>query len=88
MGQVRPVDVYRLLEDDSVDLRMLEILAGKKGLFDEYARPSDLKDESADAIDVSDVTATRDSANRAEQERRIIEIEMRRLGIEPQTSEG
>lgn len=83
MGQVRPVDVYRLLADDSVDLRMLEILAGKKGLFDEYARPSDLKEESADAIDVSDVTATRDAANRAEQERRIIEIEMRRLGIDP-----
>lgn len=83
MGQVRPVDVYRILADDSVDLRMLEILEGKKGLFDEYARPSDLKDVSADAIDDSDVTATKQAASRAEQERRIIELERKRLGLDP-----
>lgn len=82
MGQVRPVDVYRLLAVDSVDSRMLEILASKKALFDEYARVSDLKEQSADAVDVSDVNATRDAATRAEQERRIIELERRRLGLD------
>jgi hypothetical protein len=40
MGQVRTVDVHRLLTDDSVDQRMLEILATKAALFDEYAAPA------------------------------------------------
>ena len=46
MGQARPVDVHRLLAEDSVDQRMLEILATKAALFDEYVRRSELKEIS------------------------------------------
>lgn len=38
MGQVRSVQAHRLLVSDSVDERMLEILAEKAKLFDDYAR--------------------------------------------------
>ena len=51
MGQVRPVDVHRLLCEDSVDQRVLELLAGKREAFDEYARRSDMANASPDAID-------------------------------------
>ena len=82
MGQVRPVDVHRLLAEDSVDERMLETLARKGLLFDEYVRRSDLKDATPSAVDVSDVRIAEEVASRAEEERRIIEAERRRLGIE------
>ena len=81
MGQIRPVDVHRLLAEDSVDQRMLEILADKATLFNEYVRRSDLKDATPDAVDVSGVNATRDVASQAELERRIVATEQRRLGI-------
>ncbi len=56
MGQVRSVQVFRLLTSDSVDERMLEILQTKSALFDEYARQSHLADNSPDAIDVADAS--------------------------------
>jgi SNF2 family DNA or RNA helicase len=82
MGQVRTVDVHRLLTEDSVDQRMLEILATKAALFDEYARRSELKDASPDAIDVSDLEATKEASSQAADERRIVEMERRRLRLE------
>ena len=82
MGQVRAVDVYRLLNEDSVDQRMLEILATKADLFDKYARRSELKDISPDAVDVSDLKATREASSQAEAERRILEMERKRLRLE------
>jgi SNF2 family DNA or RNA helicase len=51
MGQVRPVDVHRLLCEDSVDQRILELLAGKREAFDEYARRSDMASATPDALD-------------------------------------
>jgi superfamily II DNA or RNA helicase len=81
MGQIRPVDVHRLLAEDSVDQRMLEILARKASLFDEYVRRSDLKDATPDAVDISGVKAARSIASQAELERRIVEVEQRRLGL-------
>ena len=86
MGQARPVDVHRLLAEDSVDERMLEILATKAALFDEYVRKSELKDISPDAVDISDLETTRETVSQAEVERRIIEIERRRMGVEPVTA--
>ena len=50
MGQVRPVDVHRLLSEDSVDQRILELLAAKREAFDEYARRSDMANATPDAI--------------------------------------
>jgi SNF2 family DNA or RNA helicase len=82
MGQTRPVDVHRLLAAESVDQRMLDVLATKAALFDEYVRKSALKDLSPDAIDISDITAAKDMVAIAEEERRIIEIERQRLGLE------
>lgn len=40
MGQVRSVQVHRLLAKDTVDQRMFEIPATKAALFDEYVRRS------------------------------------------------
>ena len=77
LGQLRPVHVHRLLTEGGVDQRMLEILTTKRHLFDEYVRMSDLKDASPHAIDVSALAA----ASPAQAERRIIELERRRLGL-------
>jgi SNF2 family DNA or RNA helicase len=79
MGQVRPVDVHRLLTDNGVDQRMLEILGVKSALFDEYARRSEIKEASPDAVDISDLALAKDAASRVEEERRIIEMERKRL---------
>jgi hypothetical protein len=78
MGQIRPVDVHRLLAEDSVSSK---ILAGKATLFNEYVRRSELKDATPDAVDVSGVDVTREVASQAEIERRIVAAEQRRLGI-------
>ncbi len=87
MGQARPVNVHRLLADNSVDQRMLEVLAAKALLFDEYVRRSELKDISPDAVDVSDLETTRDVVSQAEAERRIVELERRRLGIQAEAAD-
>ena len=68
--------------EDSVDERMLEVLARKASLFNEYVRRSDAKEASPDAVDVSGVDATSEVAGQAELERRIIGQGQRRLGIE------
>ena len=47
MGQVRTVQVHRLLIADSVDQRMLEILGSKAQLFDAYVRHSAIAEASA-----------------------------------------
>ncbi|MDT0434474.1 MULTISPECIES: DEAD/DEAH box helicase [Streptomyces] len=69
MGQVRPVQVHRLLVTDGVDARLLRILENKTRLFDAYARRSDTADATPDAVDVSDVGIAR----------RIVEEEQLRL---------
>ena len=86
MGQVRSVDVHRLLAEDTVDQRMLEILATKAVLFDEYVRRSELKDHSPDAVDVSDLKAADEVGSQVEAERRIIEMERKRLRMEAEFS--
>ncbi|MFC5645729.1 DEAD/DEAH box helicase [Kitasatospora cinereorecta] len=54
MGQLRRVQVHRLLVADSVDQRMLEILRAKNQLFDEYARRSEVAESTPEAVDVSE----------------------------------
>ncbi|MFJ2911164.1 DEAD/DEAH box helicase [Streptomyces sp. NPDC087228] len=80
MGQIRTVRVHRLLAADSVDERMLNILARKERLFDLYARRSDVAETTPDAVDVSDGALAR----------RIVEEEQLRLatgaaGAAPET---
>ncbi|MBK5221571.1 MAG: DEAD/DEAH box helicase [Acidimicrobiia bacterium] len=81
MGQVRPVEVHRLLTEDSVDERMVEILAGKSALFADYVRTSTMRDASPDAIDVTDEKSTAEVVSQAQQERQIIDAERERLGL-------
>jgi SNF2 family DNA or RNA helicase len=44
MGQTRDVLVYRLLADETIDERMLEILSGKQKEFDAFADDSVIGD--------------------------------------------
>lgn len=74
MGQVRPVQVHRLLATDSVDQRMLDILENKSRLFDAYARRSDVAEATPDAVDISVGSLAR----------RIVEDEQRRLAGRPE----
>ena len=69
MGQVRPVDVHRLLGEDSVDQRVLELLADKRAAFDEYARRSDMANATADAVDTSSEAELRKAIVAAERSR-------------------
>ncbi|MBD0695676.1 helicase SNF2 [Streptomyces sp. CBMA123] len=72
MGQVRRVQVHRLLAADSVDQRMLEILRAKQRLFDAYARRSELAESVPEAVDVSEQSLAV----------RIVEDEQLRLAAE------
>ena len=69
MGQVRPVDVHRLLCEDSVDQRVLELLAGKREAFDEYARRSDMARATPDAVDTGSEAELRKAIVAAERTR-------------------
>ena len=68
MGQTRNVEVFRLLSDDSIDERILEILQTKQEIFDEFA------DESVVAQDAEKLTEGALSAQ-------LIEEERKRLGV-------
>ncbi|PWU52339.1 helicase SNF2 [Micromonospora sp. S4605] len=60
MGQVQSVQVHRLLSEDSVDQRIVELLAGKKQLFDDFARVSDLAGSTPEAVDLSEAELVRE----------------------------
>ncbi|MEU3251889.1 SNF2-related protein [Streptomyces sp. NPDC006997] len=70
MGQVRSVQVHRLLATPGVDERMVEMLKDKTRLFDAYARRSAVAESTPDAVDVSDTAMAR----------QIVEEEQARLG--------
>ena len=57
MGQLKTVQVHRLLNPDSIDERIEEILRTKEGIFREYAHDSDLAEAAGDAIDARAVLA-------------------------------
>jgi superfamily II DNA or RNA helicase len=69
MGQIRRVQVHRLLAADSVDQRLLTILGRKSRSFDAYARHSDTAQAAPEALDVSEQSLAR----------RIVEEEQARL---------
>lgn len=71
MGQVRAVQVHRLLAEGGVDQRMLRILENKSRLFDAYARRSDVAEATPDALDVAEASLAR----------QIVEEEQRRLAV-------
>jgi hypothetical protein len=78
MGQVRSVQVHRLLVANSVDQRMLEILDGKSRLFDEYARRSAIADSSPEAIDISEASLART----------VVEQEQERLAMQAMSAQA
>jgi SNF2 family DNA or RNA helicase len=59
MGQLRSVQVHRLLIADSVDQRMLELLGSKAQLFDAYVRHSAIAEAAPGAVDISEVQLAR-----------------------------
>ena len=81
MGQVRRVEVHRLLTKESVDEVMVGILHGKSVLFDSYARGSTIKDATPDAVDTADQAEPEKTMSQREQERQIIAAERQRLGL-------
>ena len=71
MGQVRKVQVHRLILPESVDEQMLAMLARKQSEFDDYARDSDLANQSSGAKDPSEESMAKV----------IVMEERRRLGL-------
>ena len=86
MGQVRSVQVHRLLVANSVDQRMLEILDGKSRLFDEYARRSAIADSSPEAIDISEASLARTVVEQAQE--RLAMQAMSAQASQPQNEVG
>lgn len=60
MGQVQSVQVHRLLSEEGVDQRIVELLTGKKQLFNEFARVSDMAGATPEAIDLSEADLVRE----------------------------
>jgi len=71
MGQVRKVQVHRLILPESVDEQMLAMLAQKQSEFDSYARDSELADSVSEAKGSSEESIAKV----------IVMDERRRLGI-------
>lgn len=71
MGQTNTVVVHRLLTDNSIDERMLEILDSKEQIFDSYARDSVVAQSSTQAVDVSEKSL----------KEQILSQEQKRLGL-------
>ena len=73
MGQVRAVRVHRLLGSGGVDERIVEILAGKREVFDGYVRVSSLAQAAVASTDVA----------RGDLAREVVAAEQARLGYGP-----
>jgi hypothetical protein len=54
MGQVRTVQVHRLIVPESVDEQMIAMLARKQAEFNEYARESALADGATSAKEIGE----------------------------------
>ncbi len=72
MGQARTVRAHRLLAEDTVDERMVELLAGKREVFDAYVRASSVAAATA-AVDVTTPGLARE----------VVAAEQARLGYGP-----
>ena len=73
MGQVRAVVAHRLLAEDGVDERIVELLAGKRRVFDAYVRESSVAAASVAAVDVTEAGLARE----------VVALEQARLGYGP-----
>ncbi|NKY08875.1 DEAD/DEAH box helicase [Cellulomonas hominis] len=73
MGQVRTVVAHRLLAEDGVDERIVELLAGKRRVFDAYVRESAVAASAVAAVDVTEAGLARE----------VVAMEQARLGYGP-----
>lgn len=71
MGQTNTVVVHRLLTDNSIDERMMEMLDSKEQIFDSYARDSVMAESSTQAVDITEKSL----------KERILSQEQKRLGL-------
>lgn len=60
MGQLDTVQVHRLLSEASIDERIVDMLARKRALFEEFARVSVTAESAPEAFDVSEAHLARD----------------------------
>ncbi len=81
LGQVRHVEVHRLLTENSVDEYMVSILARKSELFATYARESAIKTASAAAVDAAELGRHLSLLPQHRQVDEIIRMERERLAI-------
>lgn len=72
LGQLETVQVHRLLSEEGVDLRITEILARKRKVFDDFARIIETAESAPEALDVSEADLARDVIA-AERERLLSE---------------
>lgn len=79
MGQIRTVQVHRLLAKGSVDERLREIQENKTLLFNEFARKSDAKDADRRAVDIEEHRPVALDDESLPLERRVILAEEHRL---------
>ena len=82
MGQVRTVQVHRLLAKDCIDERICEIQQGKRLLFDEFARKSEAKDADRRAVDTSDHRPEVLDDESVPVAQRVLAAERHRLGLD------
>ena len=73
MGQVRTVVAHRLLAEDGVDERIVELLDGKQQVFDAYVRESSVAAAAVAAVDVTESGLARE----------VVAREQARLGYGP-----
>jgi hypothetical protein len=73
MGQVRTVVAHRLLTEGGVDERIVDLLAGKRRVFDAYVRESSVAAASVAAVDVTEAALAR----------AVVAAEQARLGYGP-----
>lgn len=83
MGQIRMVQVHRLLAKGSVDERLREIQERKSLLFDEFARKSDAKDADPRAVDATHHRPAMLDDESIPLKQRIVLAEEIRLGMPP-----
>jgi len=84
MGQVRSVQVHRLLAKDSIDERIREIQDGKRLLFDHFARRSDAKEADRRAVDTSEHRPAALDDESIPVGQRVLLAERHRLGLDDQ----
>jgi SNF2 family DNA or RNA helicase len=82
MGQVRTVQVHRLLAKDCIDERIREIQEGKRLLFDEFARKSEAKNADRRAVDTSDHRPDVLDDESVPVAQRVLAAEQYRLGLD------